>query len=41
MDNEKNQQEKPFNFGLFIGGIFIGLLVLVTVILGIPYILMK
>ena len=42
MDNEKNQkEEKPFNFGLFIGGIFIGLLVLVTIILGIPYILMK
>jgi len=42
MDNEKSQkEEKPFNFGLFIGGIFIGLLVLVTIILGIPYILMK
>jgi len=41
MDNEKNQQEKPFNFGLFIGGIFIGLLVLTSIVVGIPYLLMK
>ena len=41
MDNEKSKKEKPFNFGFFIGGIFIGLLVLTSIVVGIPYLLMK
>jgi hypothetical protein len=39
MDNNKN--EKPFNFWLFMGGIFIGLLILTSIIVGVPYLLMK
>lgn len=38
MNNDNN---KPFNFWLFMGGIFIGLLVLTALIVGIPYILSK
>jgi len=34
-------EEKPFNFWGFMGGIFIGLLVLTSIVVGIPYILMK
>jgi hypothetical protein len=37
MDNK----EKPFNFWLFMGGMFIGLLVLTSIVVGIPYLLMK
>ena len=37
--SEKN--EKPFNFWLFMGGIFIGLLVLTSIVIGVPYLLMK
>jgi hypothetical protein len=38
MNNDNN---KPFNFWLFMGGIFIGLLVLTALVVGIPYILSK
>ena len=44
MNNEKNEnqiQEKPFNFGKFIFGIFIGLLILTGIIIMVPYFLMK
>jgi len=42
MDNEKKEmQEKPFNFGKFIFGIFIGLLILTGIIITVPYLLMK
>jgi len=40
MENN-NQNEKPFNFWLFMGGIFLGLLVLTSIVVGIPYILSK
>jgi hypothetical protein len=40
MENE-NQEEKPFNFGKFIFGIFIGLLTLTGIIIMVPYFLMK
>lgn len=38
MNNDNN---KPFNFWLFMGGIFIGLLILTALVVGIPYILSK
>ncbi len=46
MENEKintenGNQEKPFNFWKFIIGIFFALLVLTTIIVGVPYLLMK
>ena len=43
MENNKykNQEEKPFHFGKFIFGIFIALLVLTSIIILIPYFLMK
>ncbi|AZV46001.1 tRNA uridine 5-carboxymethylaminomethyl modification protein [Nautilia sp. PV-1] len=36
-----NQEEKPFNFGKFILGIFLGLLILTSIIILVPYFLMK
>jgi len=36
-----NNNEKPFNFWIFIGGIFIGLLFLTSLIVGIPYLIWK
>jgi len=36
-----NEKEKPFNFWLFMGGIFIGLIVLTSIVVGVPYILSK
>jgi len=42
LNNENtNQEEKPFNFGKFIFGIFIGLLILTGIIIMVPYFLMK
>ncbi|WP_456470852.1 tRNA uridine 5-carboxymethylaminomethyl modification protein [Caminibacter sp.] len=41
MNEENKNEKKPFNFWLFMGGIFIGLLILTSIILGIPYLLMK
>jgi len=41
MDNEKIENEKPFKFWTFMGGMFIGLLVLTAIVVGIPYLLMK
>ncbi|WP_457564861.1 tRNA uridine 5-carboxymethylaminomethyl modification protein [Caminibacter sp.] len=38
---EKNNQEKPFNFWKFIGLMFLGLLVLTSIVVGVPYLLMK
>ncbi|WP_459884723.1 tRNA uridine 5-carboxymethylaminomethyl modification protein [Caminibacter profundus] len=39
--NEENKNEKPFNFWLFIGTMFIGLLILTSIVIGVPYLLMK
>ncbi|ACM92670.1 hypothetical protein NAMH_0305 [Nautilia profundicola AmH] len=42
LNTENNiQEEKPFNFGKFIFGIFIGLLILTGIIIMVPYFLMK
>ncbi len=41
MNNENNINEKPFNFGKFITLIFIGLIFIVSIIIGIPYLLAK
>jgi hypothetical protein len=35
------KKEKPFNFWLFMAGIFVGLLVLTSIVVGVPYLLMK
>jgi len=37
----ENKNEKPFNFWLFMGGMFLGLLFLTSIVVGIPYILSK
>jgi hypothetical protein len=39
--SEQNNNEKPFNFWLFMGGMFVGLLVLTAIVVGVPYLLMK
>jgi len=39
--SEENKNEKPFNFWLFMAGIFIALIILTTIIVGVPYLLMK
>ncbi|WP_024787121.1 MULTISPECIES: hypothetical protein [unclassified Lebetimonas] len=36
-----NNKEKPFNFWLFMIGIFIALLVLTSIVIGVPYLLSK
>jgi hypothetical protein len=41
MNQNNEKQEKPFNFWLFILGIFFGLLVLTAIVVGVPYLLMK
>jgi flagellar biogenesis protein FliO len=42
LNNENTtHEEKPFNFGKFIFGIFIGLLILTGIIIMVPYFLMK
>ncbi|MEO1927212.1 MAG: tRNA uridine 5-carboxymethylaminomethyl modification protein [Nautiliaceae bacterium] len=35
------EKEKPFNFWLFMLGMFVGLLVLTSIVVGVPYLLMK
>jgi len=40
MEN-KNQEEKPFNFGKFMLGILIGFVVLTGIVIMVPYFLMK
>ena len=37
----RNDEEKPFNFWGFMGLMFIALLVLTSIVLGIPYLLNK
>ena len=42
MNNENNiKNEKPFNFWKFITLVFLGLILIVSIIIGIPYLLMK
>ena len=41
MNNENNINEKPFNFWKFIIFVFVGLIVIVSGIIGVPYLLMK
>ena len=41
MSNQNHIEEKPFNFWKFIIFVFIGLLVIVSGIIGVPYLLMK
>jgi len=37
----ENREEKPFHFGKFILGIFLGLLVITGIVIMVPYFLMK
>ena len=41
MNNENNTNEKPFNFWGFMILMFIGLLVLTSVVVGVPYLIEK
>jgi len=41
MSNEKNNKEKPFNFGKFMFVILVGFVVLTGIVILVPYFLMK